>query len=61
MHRLMLLRHSKTESDAPSGQDWDRRLDARGRKDAVMVGEWLAGQAALRPDLVLVSTAVRAR
>lgn len=61
MHRLMLLRHAKTESDAPSGLDRDRRLDARGRKDAVMVGEWLAGQAALRPDLVLVSTAVRAR
>ena len=27
MRRLMLLRHAKTEHDAPSGHDRDRRLD----------------------------------
>ena len=26
MRRLMLLRHAKTENDAPSGRDQDRRL-----------------------------------
>ena len=31
MRRLMLLRHAKTENDAPSGRDQDRRLDDRGR------------------------------
>ena len=34
MRRLMLLRHAKTETDAPSGRDQDRRLDDRGRNDA---------------------------
>jgi phosphohistidine phosphatase len=36
MRRLMLLRHAKTESDAPSGRDQDRRLDERGRSDAAV-------------------------
>jgi len=61
MRRLLLLRHAKTESDAPSGNDWDRRLDARGNADAAEIGRWLAGKPALLPDLALVSTAVRAR
>ena len=32
MRRLLLLRHAKTENDAPSGRDQDRRLDDRGRR-----------------------------
>jgi len=60
MRRLMLLRHSKTETDAPSGQDHDRRLDERGRSDAGEIGHWMARNPPF-PDLVLVSTAVRAR
>ena len=32
MRRLMLLRHAKTENDAPSGRDQDRRLDDRGQQ-----------------------------
>jgi len=60
MRRLMLLRHAKTETDAPSGQDHDRRLDDRGRRDAAEIGEWI-GHHAPFPNLVLVSTAVRAR
>jgi phosphohistidine phosphatase len=60
MRRLMLLRHAKTEPDAPSGKDHDRRLDDRGRSDAADVGAWLVRHRRI-PDLVLVSTAVRAR
>ena len=60
MRRLILLRHAKTETDAPSGRDFDRRLDERGRQDAARVGGWLARQQP-HPDLVLVSTAVRAQ
>ena len=60
MRRLMLLRHAKTEHDAPSGQDQDRRLDDRGRLDAAVVGSWIGRHPPL-PDAVLVSTAVRAR
>jgi phosphohistidine phosphatase len=58
MRRLMLLRHAKTENDAPSGRDEDRRLDERGRKDAAEIGGWMAAHPPF-PDLVLVSTAVR--
>jgi phosphohistidine phosphatase len=60
MRRLMLLRHAKTETDAPSGKDHDRRLDDRGRSDAADVGAWMARHRHV-PDLVLVSSAVRAR
>ncbi|MGH6711692.1 MAG: SixA phosphatase family protein [Bradyrhizobium sp.] len=60
MRRLMLLRHAKTEHDAPSGQDQDRRLDDRGRLDAAAIGGWI-GQHPPVPDMVLVSTAVRAQ
>jgi phosphohistidine phosphatase len=58
MRRLMLLRHAKTENDAPSGRDQDRRLDDRGRLDAAEIGGWIAGHPPF-PDSVLVSTAVR--
>jgi phosphohistidine phosphatase len=59
MRRLMLLRHAKTENDAPSGRDQDRRLDQRGRTDAAEIGGWI-GQHPPVPDLVLVSPAIRA-
>jgi phosphohistidine phosphatase len=60
MRRLMLLRHAKTETDAPSGRDRDRRLDDRGHKDAAEIGDWIAAHPPF-PDTVLVSHAVRAR
>jgi phosphohistidine phosphatase len=59
MRRLLLLRHAKTETDAPSGQDQDRRLDDRGRRDAAELGDWIGGHPPF-PDRVLVSPAVRA-
>jgi phosphohistidine phosphatase len=59
MRRLMLLRHAKTEADAPSGRDQDRRLDNRGRHDAAEIGGWI-GRHPPFPDLVLVSHAIRA-
>ncbi len=60
MRRLILLRHAKTERDAPSGRDQDRRLDERGRQDGAEIGRWLALHDH-RPDLALVSSAVRAQ
>jgi phosphohistidine phosphatase len=59
MRRLMLLRHAKTENDAPSGRDQDRRLDSRGRNDAAEIGSWIATHPPF-PDAVLVSPAIRA-
>jgi phosphohistidine phosphatase len=60
MRRLMLLRHAKTETDAPSGRDQDRRLDQRGHKDAAEIGGWI-GRHPPFPDLVQVSPAARAK
>lgn len=60
MRRLILLRHAKTERDAPSGRDQDRRLDERGHRDGADIGRWLAAEN-YRPDLALVSTATRAQ
>jgi phosphohistidine phosphatase len=60
MQRLILFRHAKTENRAASGADFDRALVERGRADAKRMGERLAA-AGLAPDLVLLSTALRAR
>jgi phosphohistidine phosphatase len=60
MRRLMLFRHAKTQSDAPSGRDQDRRLDERGCRDAAEIGGWIARNPPF-PDLVQVSPAVRAQ
>jgi phosphohistidine phosphatase len=60
MRRLMLLRHAKTETDAPSGRDQDRHLDDRGHNDAAEIGGWIATHPPF-PDAVLVSTATRTR
>ncbi|NEV76975.1 histidine phosphatase family protein [Rhodopseudomonas sp. BR0C11] len=60
MRRLILLRHAKTERDAPSGKDHDRRLEDRGRSDAAEIAAWLAAEH-LVPDQVLISTATRTR
>jgi len=56
--QLILLRHAK--SDWPDVADHERPLAARGRRDAPAVGRWLR-DAGLRPDLVVCSTARRAR
>jgi phosphohistidine phosphatase len=60
MRRLILLRHAKTEPDAASGKDRDRRLDERGHEDAATIGGWLADNGLL-PDIALISTATRAQ
>jgi phosphohistidine phosphatase len=60
MRRLMLLRHAKTEHEAPSGRDEDRRLDNPGRHDAAEIGGWI-GRHPPFPELVLVSAAIRAQ
>jgi phosphohistidine phosphatase len=59
MRRLMLLRHAKTENDAPSGRDQDRRLDPRGHRDAAEIGGWIGTHPPFL-DHVMVSPAVRA-
>jgi phosphohistidine phosphatase len=55
--RLVLLRHAKS-SWAEALPDHDRPLAERGRKAAPVMARFLAGRG-IRPDLVLVSSAVR--
>ncbi len=72
-HRyLWLLRHAKTLSDPPpGGADRERRLAGRGERDAAALGErlsagrlngaWSDGLPAPSPEVILSSTAARAR
>jgi phosphohistidine phosphatase len=60
MRRLMLLRHAKAERSTLAGRDLDRVLTARGREEAPKVGFYMAHHG-LVPDLVVVSSASRAR
>jgi phosphohistidine phosphatase len=57
---LFLLRHAKSAWDDPALGDHDRPLNKRGRAAAEAMGAWMARQG-IRPDLVLCSTALRAR
>jgi phosphohistidine phosphatase len=59
MHRLLILRHAKTERAAPGQRDRDRKLTARGRADAPLIGAYMVGHR-LVPDLALVSPVARA-
>lgn len=59
MRRLLLLRHAKAERPEPDTRDRDRKLTARGRSDAPIIGAYMARHR-LIPDLALVSPAVRA-
>lgn len=60
MLRLLLLRHAKSDRSEPAMRDHDRPLNARGRRDAPKMGEYLARNT-LTPDFAIVSTARRTR
>jgi len=60
MKTLLVMRHAKSDWGAPSGDDHDRELAARGLKAARRMGCFLA-DAGSAPQLVISSTAVRAR
>jgi len=60
MKTLLILRHGKSSWDHPNLTDHDRPLKKRGQQDALRVGQLLRGQD-LVPDVILASTARRAR
>jgi phosphohistidine phosphatase len=60
MKTLFLLRHAKAEDGGDGFPDFDRALNDRGRKEARAVGIFIRKQN-VRLDLVLSSSAVRAR
>jgi phosphohistidine phosphatase len=58
--RLILTRHAKSDWSEPGQEDFDRPLNARGRRDAPALGRWLNSRGDV-PDLVLCSAAARTR
>ena len=60
MKHIIFLRHAKSDWDASYDGDHERPLAKRGRKAAKTMGRFLASTG-LSPDLVLTSSAVRAR
>ncbi|WP_417465952.1 SixA phosphatase family protein [Kordiimonas sp.] len=60
MANLYLLRHAKSDWEDMSLSDHDRPLSPRGEKAAANMGRTLARQG-LAPEIVLCSTALRAR
>src|SRR5579872_6826900 len=60
MKTLLLLRHAKSIRDDPEMADHDRPLNERGKKAAKEAGRFLRDEE-LVPDLIVSSTALRAR
>ena len=60
MKSLHLLRHAKSSWKDPGLNDHDRPLSKRGRQTAKMMAAYLR-RAKIAPDLVICSTAMRAR
>ncbi len=58
--RVYLLRHAKSSWDDPTLRDRERPLAPRGRKAAKRMARWTRKHA-VRPQLVVCSSAVRAR
>jgi phosphohistidine phosphatase len=58
--RVFLLRHAKSAWDDPGLRDRDRPLAPRGRKAAKRLARW-ARKHAVRPQLVICSSAARAQ
>ncbi len=57
--QLIVMRHAKA-GELPGGPDIERALRPRGCKNAAAAGRWLA-ERGLTPDLVLCSSAKRAK
>jgi phosphohistidine phosphatase len=60
VRRLHLLRHAKSSWDDTTLRDRDRPLAPRGRKATTRIARW-ARKHDVRPQLVVTSSAVRAR
>lgn len=58
MKKLILIRHCKSDWSGGASSDHDRPLNARGRKNAMLLGQWLQTTGHL-PDEVFCSSAER--
>lgn len=60
MKTLILMRHAKSSWDSPGLKDLERPLNARGERDAPLMGSHFAAWG-LHPELLISSPAVRAQ
>jgi phosphohistidine phosphatase len=60
MKTLLILRHAKSSWKHPELSDHDRPLNKRGKHDAPLMGQ-LFKEKKISPDLIISSTAVRAK
>lgn len=60
MRQLLLMRHAKSDWGADYGSDHERPLNDRGVRSARLMGRLLS-DVGMAPELVISSTAVRAR
>ena len=60
MKTLLVLRHAKSSWKDPAVTAHDRPLNSRGKRDAPRIGKIIAAEE-VRPDIILSSTAKRAR
>ncbi len=60
MKTLLILRHAKADKDPSYAPDHERPLTGRGRDAAALVG-WTLTRLEQAPDMIVSSTAVRAR
>lgn len=58
MKSLTILRHAKSGWDTPVERDFDRPINARGKRGAELIGQYLKRQA-LPVDRIIASPAVR--
>ncbi|WBU64916.1 SixA phosphatase family protein [Paracoccus aerodenitrificans] len=58
--RLILTRHAKSAWDDPQLEDFDRPLNARGRRSAILLGDFMASRG-YEPEEVLCSPSARTR
>jgi len=59
-HRLIIMRHAKSDWNSRARMDFDRPLNARGEKDASRMGKWLKNQQYI-PERIISSAARRAQ
>ncbi|MDE0012906.1 MAG: histidine phosphatase family protein [Candidatus Poribacteria bacterium] len=60
MKTLLIMRHAKSSWNYPELSDYDRPLNGRGKREAPRMGKHLR-QEGLVPDMILTSSAKRAR
>lgn len=58
--KLILVRHAKSAWNTPSKSDYDRPLNARGRRDAPIMAQWLVEEVG-HLDYIISSPALRAK